>query len=182
MNETPSSILIALFSYDNKKFFFQFSSVIFVGENRHMIKMNTCVTNHFKFQFRHNSQVLPTESDKNDAMQPLIGQNSKETSQDGDRPPSSQDDRPCPKRPDAEWMTHFGLFRVNLFFDRARFEEAIAWIWWLKTNIFSQLLQFRAVHACSALAKLTDPKTMRKIEINLFIVYSESVPWNWCIL
>ena len=40
MNETPSSILIALFSYDNKKTFFQFSSVIFVGENRRMIKMN----------------------------------------------------------------------------------------------------------------------------------------------
>ena len=66
--------------------------------------------------------------------------------------------------------------------DLSKLDDAIFWTSWLKTNIRSQLLQLRAVQACSALAKLTDPKTISKIEIILCILDSEWVPRNYLIL
>ena len=69
--------------------------------------------------------------------------------------------------------TKVKLFSISLrtpYVDLSKLDEATFWISWLKTNIRSQLLQLRAVQACSALAKLTDPKTIRKIEIILCIL------------
>ena len=66
--------------------------------------------------------------------------------------------------------------KINV--DRSKFDEATFWISWLKTNIRSQLLQLRAVHACSALVKLTDPKTISKIEMILCILDYDSQYWE----